>query len=335
MKTIEKWIIVVLSVIAVASIGVAVYFGFRITKDTSKREEIMENEKQENVINNDNLDKEDSEHEEYDSTDIRIFSTEGFKINYIKSHIGYDGTNYCKINDKGFLEGFCYSEEIKDIQFIALAERFYEFYPDGIYALSTEGFIYELDYNSKYDANDKLVKIKDADVSKFKTKHDGKITNIGFVESNVFGECDINSELIYTADKINYVYDGETTFEDRIKDESLYMLVSCGIGGNASELTEVSLNYDKTIKLNNGVNVKDVSTKKDIIAKYVAYEYKENKETIYIVSDDNKLYKMYKEEEFINSVDTVLDVKYSYIELDNKKDLEIKTNDEIIILSGY
>lgn len=335
MKTIEKWIIVVLSVIAVVSIGVAVYFGFRIAKNPSKLEEMTENEKQENVMNNDKLDKEDSEPEEYDSADIRIFSTESFKINYIKNHIGYDGTNYCKINDKGFLEGFCYSDEIKDIQFIALAKRYYEFYPDGIYALSKDGFIYELDYNLKYAANDELLKEKDADVSKFKTKHDGKITNIGFMESNSLSGCDIISELIYTADKINYVYDGETTFEDRIKAEPLYMLVSCGRGGNASELTEVSLNYDKTIRLSNNVNVKNASTKKDIIAKYVAYEYKENKENIYIVSDDNKLYKMSEEEEFINSVDIVLDVKYSYIEVDNKKALEIKTNDEIIILNGY
>lgn len=94
MKNVEKWIIVILSVIALAAIGTAVYFGISTDKDNSvkeenKQEEFLENSKRDNEIKKINL----------ISNEVKVVQVNGLDYKFL-----LDETHTLYLNDNVFYE---------------------------------------------------------------------------------------------------------------------------------------------------------------------------------------------------------------------------------------
>lgn len=302
MKNVEKWIIVILTVIAVAAIGTAVYFGINANDNKLELKEEQTNNKSENEHNkleeNDDKELNQSEGRDY----VHFVNMTDIGISYTKKLEQYN----CNINDKGYLEGNCAIDELKNKKFINLMEGNDDFF-GNVLALSEEGFVYNISCNEE---NKMFLKGKDKPLD--------DIEKMGYLKVYTV-DCIWWLFPIYTIDNKDYILDLSSDDSEnaeyillsdaKTKNIPIATVWSCGYEGNEIFI-DTTISINKNLVLSNGVIVKDKETKNNIEVKYSVYQFINGKESLHIISNDNKYYILNEESEFINKEGGV---KNSYI----------------------
>lgn len=294
MKNVEKWIIVILSVIAVAAIGTAVYFGINANDNKSELKEEQTNNKSENEQNK--LEENDEEENEVDNEEFfsNFVDLSDVEIIYSTKIEQYD----CEIDSNGFLQGSCAVEEIKNKRFINLMPGNDDFF-GNVLALAMDGFIYDIGFNS---AADEMMVLKD------KIKPLENIQKMAYIKNDLV-DCRYWYQPIYTIDAKEYILD--LTAEDIEKADyilvseakqnnmSIYSVSPCSYVGDGMFINSV-YSINRNLILENNLIVKDKETKTAIEVKYSVYQYTNGKEILHIISNDNKYYILNEESEFVS-----------------------------------
>lgn len=313
MKSVEKWIIVILSVIAVAAIGTAVYFGINGNDNKSELKGAQTNNKEDNVSEEgkeQNVDEQEytKGNEDYYANFVNLSDVE---IIYTTELEQYN----CEIDSNGFLQGACAIDEIKNKRFVNLAPGNDDFF-GNILALAMDGFIYDIGFDSP--DTEKMI-LKD----KFKPMEN--IEKMAYIKADLL-DCRWWYIAIYTVNNREYVLD--LSSDDWEKAE--YILVSdakqnnmpiysvspCSYVGDGVFIDD-AYSINKNLILNNDLIVKDKDTKKDIEVKYSIYQYLNGKESLHIISSDNKYYIMNEESEFVSKEANItkMDLQENYLTL--------------------
>ena len=254
------------------------------------------------------------------------------KKTYILSggfNISYDNDKIygCSLKD-GSLKGDCYNDKLKNKKIISLVEG-----PGStastVYVLTSDKEIYSVTYLGGDEENESSVEM---------IYKDSKIENIG---SFVFeDDCHFGAILVVKKEnkeyvlESSYVNDNEDKWEirdlDKVLNDDFHVssISSCARPLEFDyKLAQTSISYtDKVFiydqKAEESKVVKDEKGK-DIIASYVVYTIDEdNKETLYIISKDNKLYKLNEVSYRIASIGEVDNLLYTpgvYDENDSEK----------------
>lgn len=293
---------------------VVIYDNFRYTLDYLRNGEFS-NKNDSEEKNNTNLDKDDisSDTDEEKIEDNRLYSRfvdlSDVEITYATELEDYN----CKIDSNGFLQGDCAIPEIKNKRFINLIEGNDDFF-DDVYVLGVDGIIYNIAYNEE-----KIMYLNGTDNSL------ENVTRMGYIKVYTT-ECRWWNFPIYTINNKEYILD--LSSDDWEKAENILLseaktnsvpiasVWSCGYEGNEIFI-DTTISINKNIILSDGSVVKDRETKTAIEVKYSIYQYINGKESLHIISTDNKYYILEEEAEYITKEDSINNIylKDNYLTL--------------------
>ncbi len=278
-------------------------------KEEPKREEEKEEEPSKDEGTKETTDEEDEDLELYG--DYRsIISLNDSIGNYKIQSI--DG---CSISNNS-LKGDCAIFGIKDKKVVDMVEYFGGEGPDAVYVLTEDKTIYLVSYGEE-DLNDVEEILKDSEIA-----------DIGL--SFGASDCNYQGDLLVKKGTDEYYLTENNKLElvsKKYNDTYPYFGVETCAQVENGKLSDISTTYTKKVLTSDEKVIKDKNTNKDIIASYVIYSCDEkNGEVLYIVSNDNKLYKLTEEVALVEVVDTVKKVTYT-----PKTDKHVMHSDKIVV----
>lgn len=262
------------------------------TDDNSKADNIKEDEKMPL----------DEDIENSDGAFTHFVDMTKVEITYATELESYD----CKIDSNGFLQGACAIDEVKNKRFVNLMIG-NEPFIGNIFALGVDGFVYDIGFK---DAESKVMILNDS----FKPMEN--ITKMGFIRYNTT-DCEWLRAPIYISGNQEYIMD---IYSENIEENKYILLTdeiknnmpissiwACGYTGNEIFI-DTTISINKNLILSNGVIVKDNETKNNIEVKYSVYQYINGKESLHIISNDNKYYILIEETEYVSKEDNIKNI---------------------------
>ena len=207
----------------------------------------------------------------------------------------------CYIKDE-HLSGECANEELKDIKILDIARIEPPIGPSEVYVLTEDKDLYFIAYGQTNDGK--------PDVTKMLT--DSEITDIG----SVYAHHDYYTMKTLIVKKGNKEYSRKNDSNNMTlvpieTIDNFWDISTPGIGMPEKKIFDkVYITYQRKLLLENKKTVKDNETKKEIEIKQLLYHIVNEKEQLFIIDINNKLYVMDKQTEYISPSNEVTNITY-------------------------